>query len=68
MLDRALPMKGLLLDFGGVITRSFFETRIEFEALLGLPEEQAGIHAIHLDITRPDVAFAAARALLGLGL
>ena len=31
--------KGLLLDFGGVIAKSFFETRAEFEKLLGLPEK-----------------------------
>jgi putative hydrolase of the HAD superfamily len=29
--------RGLLLDFGGVVTRSFFETRSAFEELLGLP-------------------------------
>jgi hypothetical protein len=26
--------KGLVLDFGGVVTRSFFETRQAFERLL----------------------------------
>lgn len=31
--------KGLLLDFGGVIMKSFFETRAEFEELLGLPKK-----------------------------
>jgi putative hydrolase of the HAD superfamily len=31
--------KALLLDFGGVIAKSFFETRTEFEALLGLPSD-----------------------------
>lgn len=29
--------RGLLLDFGSVISKSFFETRREFEQLLGLP-------------------------------
>lgn len=31
--------QGLILDFGGVIAKSFFETRAEFEKLLGLAEE-----------------------------
>lgn len=39
MLDHASPAKGLVLDFGGVLTRSFFETRSQFEALLGLPRD-----------------------------
>jgi putative hydrolase of the HAD superfamily len=34
-LDR--QYKGLLLDFGGVIQKSFFETRQQFERLLKLP-------------------------------
>jgi putative hydrolase of the HAD superfamily len=42
MRGHASQMKGLLLDFGGVITRSFFETRHEFEALLGLPPDTFG--------------------------
>jgi putative hydrolase of the HAD superfamily len=31
------PCRGLLLDFGSVITRSFFETRSALEASLGIP-------------------------------
>jgi hypothetical protein len=32
------PYKGLLLDFGSVIQKSFFETRQEIEQLLELPK------------------------------
>jgi putative hydrolase of the HAD superfamily len=33
----AQPCRGLLLDFGSVITRSFFETRAALETSLGVP-------------------------------
>lgn len=42
MPDVASRTRGLVLDFGGVITRSFFETRRAFEALLGLPGNTFG--------------------------
>jgi putative hydrolase of the HAD superfamily len=35
--DGAPPCQALLLDFGGVIQKSFFETRAEIESLLGIP-------------------------------
>jgi putative hydrolase of the HAD superfamily len=36
--------KGLVLDFGGVVTRSFFETRQAFERLLALPDNAFSWH------------------------
>jgi putative hydrolase of the HAD superfamily len=35
--DNAPPCRALLLDFGGVIQKSFFETRAEIETLLRIP-------------------------------
>jgi putative hydrolase of the HAD superfamily len=35
--NKGLPYKGLLLDFGGIILKSFFETRGAMERLLKLP-------------------------------
>lgn len=37
-MKAARRYRGLILDFGGVVVKSFFETRVEFEKLLGLTE------------------------------